>query len=154
EGGEVGAGKGELHLPDEVVASEFLLLGEEQMSASRGVSVNVRDVLEHFDADAIRYYLTAAGPETQDSSFSWSEFVRRNNDELLANWGNLVNRTLTNAHRTFGEVPAAGELTEVDRGVLDGVAAAFDTVGSLIEQSRFKAALAEALRASTLANQY
>jgi methionyl-tRNA synthetase len=152
-GGEVGAGK-PLRLPDDVVASEFLRLGEEQFSASRGVGVNVRDVLEHYDPDPVRYYLTAAGPETQDSSFTWEEFVRRNNDELLANWGNLVNRTLTNAYRNFGEVPAAAELTDADRAALDAVASAFEPVGRLIEQSRFKAALAEAMSASTAANQY
>jgi methionyl-tRNA synthetase len=152
-GGEIGAGR-PMHLPDDVVASEFLRLGEEQFSASRGVGVNVRDVLEHYDPDPVRYYLTAAGPETQDSSFTWSEFVRRNNDELLANWGNLVNRTLTNAHRNFGEVPTPGELTDADQAILDGVAAAFEPVGELIEQSRFRAALAEAMAASTLANQY
>jgi methionyl-tRNA synthetase len=154
EGGNYGAGKGELHLPDDVVASEFLMFGEEQMSASRGIGINVRDVLERFDADTVRYYLTAAGPETQDSTFSWEEFVRRNNDELLANWGNLVNRTLTNVYRNFGEVPPAGTLTDADRGVLEGVEAAFGSVGELIEQSRFKAALGEAMRASTLANRY
>jgi methionyl-tRNA synthetase len=154
EGGQLGAGRGPLHLPDEVVASEFLRLGEEQFSASRGVGVNVRDVLERYDPDPVRYYLTAAGPETQDTEFTWAEFVRRSNDELLANWGNLVNRTLTNAYRNFGEVPAAGALTEADRAVLAGVEAAFGAVGELIEQSRFKAALAEAMRASTLANQY
>jgi len=154
EGGELGAGRGPLHLPDEVVASEFLRLGEEQFSANRGVGVNVRDVLERYDPDPVRYYLTAAGPETQDTEFTWAEFVRRNNDELLANWGNLVNRTLTNTYRNFGEVPAAGALTEADGAVLAGVEAAFDTVGELIEQSRFRAALAEAMRASTLANQY
>jgi methionyl-tRNA synthetase len=153
KGGKFAAGR-ELHLPDEVVASEFLRLGEEQFSASRAVGVNVRDVLERYDADAVRYYLTAAGPETQDSEFSWAEFVRRNNDELLANWGNLVNRTLTNAHRNFGAVPPAGELVEADQALLGGVDAAFDVVGGLIEQCRFKAALAEAMRASTLANQY
>jgi methionyl-tRNA synthetase len=153
KGGEYGAGR-ELHLPDEVVASEFLRLGAEQFSASRGVGVNVRDVLERYDPDAVRYYLTAAGPETQDSEFTWSEFVRRNNDELLANWGNLVNRTVTNAYRNFGAVPPAGELTERDREVLAGVETAFGVVGALIEQARFKAALAEAMRTSTLANQY
>ena len=154
EGGEYGAGRGPLHLPDEVVASEFLRLGEEQFSASRGVGVNVRDVLERYDPDPVRYYLVAAGPETQDTEFTWAEFVRRSNDELLANWGNLVNRTLTNAHRNFGEVPAAGSPTEADGAVLAGVEAAFDSVGALIDQSRFKAALAEAMRASSLANQY
>jgi methionyl-tRNA synthetase len=153
-GGVYGAGRGNLHLPDDVIASEFLRLGEEQFSASRGVGVNVRDVLDRFDADTVRYYLTAAGPETQDSEFSWSEFVRRNNDELLANWGNLVNRTLTNAYRNFGEVPPAGELTDADRAALDAVSDAFTVVGDLIEHARFKAALGESMRASTGANQY
>ncbi|HET6945279.1 MAG TPA: class I tRNA ligase family protein, partial [Gaiellaceae bacterium] len=86
--------------------------------------------------------------------FTWDEFVRRSNDELLANWGNLVNRTLVNAYRNFGEVPQPGELTDDDRRVLAGVEAAFDSVGSLIEQARFRAAIAEAMRASSLANQY
>ena len=79
-----------------------------QFSSSRGYAIFVRDFLERYDADALRYYLVAAGPETQDTDFTWAEFVRRNNDELLANWGNLVNRTLTNAHRNFGAVPRAG----------------------------------------------
>jgi methionyl-tRNA synthetase len=114
----------------------------------------VRDVLERYDPDPVRYYLVAAGPETQDTEFTWAEFVRRSNDELLANWGNLVNRTLTNAYRNFGEVPSAGSLTEADQEVLAGVEASFGAVGELIEQSRFKAALAEAMRASSLANQY
>ena len=74
--------------------------------------------------------------------------MRRNNDELLANWGNLVNRTLVSAHRNFGAVPEPGELTEADTRVLDAVAAAFDEVGALIERRRFKAAIAEAMRAS------
>jgi methionyl-tRNA synthetase len=154
EGGEVGAGKGPLQLPTDVVASEFLTMEGKKYSASRGISIYVRDVLERYDPDPVRYFLTAAGPETQDTEFTWSEFVRRNNDELLANWGNLVNRTLTNAHRNFGAVPEQGELTDADRAVLDGVAAGFDSVGALIEQSRFRAAIAEAMRVSSLANQY
>jgi methionyl-tRNA synthetase len=137
-----------------VVASEFLTMEGKKYSASRGISIYVRDVLERYDPDPVRYFLTAAGPETQDTDFTWSEFVRRNNDELLANWGNLVNRTLTNAFRNFGTVPEPGELTEADRAVLGGVAAGFESVGALIEQSRFRAAIAEAMRVSTLANQY
>ncbi|MDP9262511.1 MAG: methionine--tRNA ligase, partial [Actinomycetota bacterium] len=137
EGGELGAGK-ELHLPDEVVASEFLTMEGKQLSTSRAVAIYVRDVLERYDPDPVRYFLTAAGPETQDSDFSWAEFLRRNNDELLANWGNLVNRTLTNAHRNFGEVPAPGELTDEDRQVLAAIESGFDTVGRLIAESKFK----------------
>jgi methionyl-tRNA synthetase len=154
EGGELGAGKGPLQLPTDVVASEFLTMEGKKYSASRGISIYVRDVLERYDPDPVRYFLTAAGPETQDTDFTWSEFVRRNNDELLANWGNLVNRTLTNAYRNFGAVPEHGELTDADSAVLDGVAAGFESVGALIDQAHFRAGIAEAMRVSTLANQY
>jgi methionyl-tRNA synthetase len=153
EGGELGAGK-ELHLPDEVVASEFLTMEGKQLSTSRAVAIYVRDVLERYDPDPVRYFLTAAGPETQDSDFSWAEFLRRNNDELLANWGNLVNRTLTNAHRNFGEVPTPGELTDEDRQILGAIESGFDTVGGFIAEYKFKQALAEAMRLSSLGNQY
>ena len=154
EGGEVGAGKGQLNLPTDVVASEFLTMEGKQFSVSRGVSIAVGDFLSRYDPDPLRYFLTAAGPETQDSDFTWSEFVRRNNDELVANWGNLVNRTLTSAHKNFGAVPEPGELTVADTELLDAMAAGFDTVGHLIESARFKAALAEAMRLATLVNRY
>jgi methionyl-tRNA synthetase len=153
-GGELGAGKGELHLPDEVVASEFLTMEGKQLSTSRSIAIYVSDVLERYDPDPVRYFLTAAGPETQDSDFSWAEFLRRNNDELLANWGNLVNRTLTNAQRNFGEVPQPGELTDEDRKALATVEAGFATVGRSIEEGKFKQALTEAMRLSSIGNQY
>ena len=153
-GGELGAGKGELHLPDEVVASEFLTMEGKQLSTSRSIAIYVSDVLERYDPDPVRYFLTAAGPETQDSDFSWAEFLRRNNDELLANWGNLVNRTLTNAQRNFGEVPQPGELTDEDRKALATVEAGFATVGKSIEEGKFKQALTEAMRLSSIGNQY
>jgi methionyl-tRNA synthetase len=154
KGGELGGGEAELHLPDDVVASEFLTMEGRQLSTSRAVVIYVRDVLERYDADPIRYFLTAAGPETQDSDFSWAEFLRRNNGELLANWGNLVNRTLTNAYRNFGEVPVPGDLTDQDRDALAAVATGFEAVGGLIEEARFRAAIAEAMRLSTIGNQY
>ena len=144
----------DLHLPTNVVASEFLTMEGRKASTSRNVAIWVHDFLTRYDPDPLRYYLTAAGPETQDSDFTWDEFVRRNNDELLANWGNLVNRTLVNAYRNFGEVPTPGELTPADVQVLAAVATSFDEVGSLIEHVRFKAAIAEAMRISSLANQY
>ena len=107
-GGEYGAGRGELQLPHDVVASEFLTMEGKQFSSSRNVVIYVRDFLSRYDADSLRFYITAAGPETQDSDFTWTEFVRRNNDELVATWGNLVNRTLTNTFKNFGEVPEPG----------------------------------------------
>jgi methionyl-tRNA synthetase len=151
--GELAAGR-DLELPYNIVSSEFLTYEGRQFSTSRGHVIYVGDFLDRYDADPLRYYLTAAGPETQDADFSWAEFVRRNNDELLANWGNLVNRTLVNAHRHFGAVPEPGEPAEADRRLLEEVAAGFETVGSLIEAARFRAALAEAMRLSALANAY
>jgi len=153
-GGELGAGKGDLRLPTNVVASEYLTMEGKKASTSRNLAIWVADYLSRYDPDPLRYYLTAGGPETQDTDFTWDEFVRRNNDELLANWGNLVNRTLVSAHRTFGAVPQPGELTDGDRRVLDGVAAAFDEIGAEIEAVRFRSAVAAAMRASSLANQY
>jgi methionyl-tRNA synthetase len=154
KGGEVGAGKAPLHLPDNVFASEFLGLEGKQFSTSREHSIYIRDFLDRYDPDSLRYYLIATGPETQDTDFTWSEFVRRNNDEVLANWGNLVNRTLTNAHRNFGAVPEPGELTAEDNALLEGVVAGFDTVGEHIEHARFRAALAETMRIATTVNTY
>jgi methionyl-tRNA synthetase len=154
DGGVYGDGRGPLRLPHNVVASEFLTMEGKQFSTSRGYSIYVRDFLKRYDADALRYYLVAAGPETQDTDFTWAEFVRRNNDELLANWGNLVNRTLTNAQRNFGKVPQPGDLDERDRTLLASIADGFDEVGGLIEQGRFRAALGEAMRLSSEVNQY
>jgi methionyl-tRNA synthetase len=153
-GGTFGGGRSELQLPYDVASSEFLTLEGKQFSTSRGHVILVGDFLSRYDPDPLRYFLTAAGPETQDADFSWGEFVRRNNDELLANWGNLVNRALTSAYRNFGSVPEPGELTDRDRAALAAVEAGFDTVGQLIERTRFKAALAETMRLASLLNQY
>jgi methionyl-tRNA synthetase len=153
-GGAFGAGKAALELPDKVIATEYLNMEGAQFSTSRQHSIYVRDFLDRYDPDPLRYYLIAAGPETQDTDFTWAEFVRRNNDELLANWGNLVNRTLVNAQRNFGSVPQPGELTSQDNAVLAGVEGGFDTIGSHIESGRFRAALAETMRLASTINQY
>src|SRR5919205_2034197 len=153
-GGELGGGKAPLQLPENVVASEYLTMEGRKFSASRGAPISVRDFLSRYDADPLRYYLTAAGPETQDTDFTWSEFVRRNNDELLATWGNLVNRALTITFRNFGEVPEPGELTDADSELLAAVEGGFTSVGAEIEQVRFKAAIGEAMRLASLVNVY
>jgi methionyl-tRNA synthetase len=153
-GGEYGTGRGDLVLPYDVVSSEFLTMEGKQFSTSRNVVIYVRDVLSRYHPDSLRFFLTIAGPETQDTDFTWAEFVRRNNDELVATWGNLVLRTLTNAHRNFGEVPEPGELTTQDRELLDQVERAFETVGAEIEAARFRAGLTEALRVAREANKY
>ena len=109
---------------------------------------------DRYDPDALRYFLTIAGPETQDTDFTWAEFVRRNNDELVATWGNLVNRTLQSAYKNFGAVPTPATLTADDEALLREVESGFDSVGALIEAARFRTALQEAMRLAALGNQY
>ncbi len=152
-GGEPGE-YGRLNLPTEVVSSEFLTMEGRKFSSSKAVVIYVRDVLERYQADALRYFICAAGPENQDSDFTWSEFVRRTNDELVAGWGNLVNRTANMIAKNFGEIPAAGELETPDEDVLAAVQTGFATVGGLIERHRQKQAVAEAMKLVAEVNKY
>jgi methionyl-tRNA synthetase len=145
---------GALDLPAEVVSSEFLTMEGRKFSSSRSVVIYVRDFLSRYDVDALRYYVAVAGPETQDTDFTWSEFVRRNNDELVANWGNLVNRTVSFAARNIGSIPPAGDLTGADRELLDRSKAAFTSVGESLGRCRFKAASTEVMRTLAEANKY
>jgi methionyl-tRNA synthetase len=112
-------------------------------------------VLAQFQPDAWRYVLTALAPETADVEFTWQDFMDRVNNELVANWGNLVNRTLGFAYKRFeGKVPVPAGLTEEDEAFLAEIRAGFDSVGSLYQAVRLKAALQEARRLSQRANQY
>jgi methionyl-tRNA synthetase len=145
---------GTLNLPTEVVSSEYLTMEGRKFSSSRAVVIYVRDFLERYDVDALRYYVAVAGPETQDTDFTWSEFVRRNNDELVATWGNLVNRAVSFAARNIGSIPAAGPLTDLDSELLARSRQAFGTVGEHLSASRFKFAINEAMRTVAEANKY
>src|SRR5215469_4773455 len=145
---------GRLNLPTEVVSSEYLTMEGRKFSSSRQVVIYVRDFLERYDVDALRYYVAAAGPENQDTDFTWSEFVRRNNDELVATWGNLVNRAVSFAARNIGSVPEAGHLTDTDHEALEHSRAAFGIVGAELQRSRFKNAVTEAMRTVAEANKY
>jgi methionyl-tRNA synthetase len=147
---------GTLQLPTEVVSSEFLTMEGKKFSSSRRVAIYVRDFLERYDADALRYFIAVAGPESTDTDFTWAEFLRRNNDELVAGWGNLVNRSISMAAKNFGSVPpvGAGGLTEPDRALLEASREAFRVVGGLIEQHRQKQAIHEAMRVVAEANKY
>ena len=145
---------GRLDRPTDVVSSEYLTMESRKFSTSRNVVIYVGDFLDRYDPDALRFYLTAAGPENQDTDFTWSEFVRRNNDELVAGWGNLVNRTAAMAAKNFGAVPKPGELTEADRAMLDISAAGFAEVGTQLAGAHFKAGLAAAMRVVADANRY
>ncbi len=154
KGGEPGA-LGELALPTEVVSSEFLTMEGRKFSSSRSVVIYVRDFLARYDADALRYFIAVAGPETTDTDFTWAEFLRRNNDELVAGWGNLVNRTISIAAKNFGAVPPAGPLTaEDDSAARLRTRRVRPTVGGLIARHRQKAAINEAMRIVGEANKY
>ena len=145
---------GTLELPTEVVSSEFLTMEGRKFSSSRGVVIYVQDFLARYDPDALRFWLAAAGPENQDTDFTWAEFVRRNNDELVAGWGNLVNRTASMIAKNVGSIPDPGELTDADRDLLATTGAGFATVGGFIERHRQKAAVQEAMRMVGEANTY
>ncbi len=147
-------GVADLKLPDEIVASEHLHMEGKRLSTSRGHVIYVKDVLDRYDPDALRYYLMIAGPENQDTDFTWSEFVRRNNDELVATWGNLVHRTLVNAHRNFGGVPEPGKLTPSDQALITEVEDALDYVAQQLEQARFQVALKHAMTMAAKVNVY
>ncbi len=145
---------GRLDLPTEIVSSEFLTMSGSKFSSSRNKVIYVRDFLREFGPDALRYYIAVAGPENQDTDFTWDEFVRRVNFELANEWGNLVNRSVSMAHKNVGSVPVAGELTEADQVLLDAARGAFATVGDLLARARFKAAITESMRIVGLANKY
>ncbi|HLQ16395.1 MAG TPA: methionine--tRNA ligase [Candidatus Eisenbacteria bacterium] len=147
-------GVGDLELPDEIVASEYLNMVGKKLSTSRGNVVYVRDFLGRYDPDALRYYLMIAGPENQDTDFTWPEFIRRNNDELVATWGNLVHRTLVNAHRNFGAVPEPEQLNDGDKALIKEVEGALDYVGAQLAQARFQVALKYLLTMAAKVNVY
>ncbi len=112
-------------------------------------------MLDRYDPDPLRYYLTAIAPESKDADFTWEGFVLRNNKELVAAWGNLVNRVLGFAHKRYdARVPQPGELDEQDCALLDRIEAGFDTVGELYGQVRLRDALREAMALAREVNTY
>jgi methionyl-tRNA synthetase len=145
-----------LNLPYDVPANEYLnFKGGGKFSKSRGTAIDVPYFLSKYDPDALRFYLTATAPETRDTEFSWEDFVERNNNELVATWGNLANRMLSFAYKRFdGVVPEPGPLDDEDRALLEKVEAGFETVGELYNACKFRAALGEALALAREANGY
>jgi methionyl-tRNA synthetase len=144
-----------LNLPYDVPANEFMNMEGRKISGSHNWGVWMLDALERHDPDPLRYYLTANMPETRDSDWSWSGYIERNNTELVANWGNLVNRVLNMTQRYFaGKVPTPGTLADNDRALLVAIDAGFDEIGQLYNACTFRAALQETLALATRVNQY
>lgn len=138
-------------LPDEIVSSEYLTLEGRKISTSRGWAVWAKDAAERYDPDALRYFLTANGPEKRDADFLWREFVEQNNTELLGAWGNLVNRTLSFIAQYAGRIVPNGR---ADPEIAGRCAEAFSAVGSELERARCKDALARVFALVRFGNRY
>ncbi|MDD5778023.1 MAG: methionine--tRNA ligase [Candidatus Thermoplasmatota archaeon] len=147
-------GHGDLNLPSNVPANEYLTFSGKQFSKSRGIGVWLPDVLEHLDPDAVRYYLSINMPERHDTDWNWEDFVAKNNNELVGNFGNFIHRVVTFTQKNFGRVPPAGEMTEADRGLLTVMQGTVAEVGRAIEQCTFKEGMKAVIRLSQAGNQY
>jgi methionyl-tRNA synthetase len=144
-----------LNLPYDVPANEYLNSYGRKFSKSRGTSIEISQVLERYQVDAWRYALMAIAPETGDVDFTWDDFLEKVNNELVANWGNLVNRVLGFAFKRFdGKVPMPQDLIEADHLILKEVRDGFSSVGQLYQGVKLRAALEEARRLSQKVNQY
>jgi len=148
-------GYGGLNLPYDVPSNEFLNIQGQKLSTSRNWAVWVHEYLDKYDPDPLRYFLSAAMPETQDSDFSWDKFVRRNNDELVATYGNLAHRMLTFAHRHYdGSVPDPGDLDEKSQALIAEAEKTLESVGDSLRRCSFKEGVRNAMALAQSANRY
>lgn len=149
--------EGSYILPDNVPSNEFLNLEDDKISTSRNWAVWVHEYLEEFPGkqDVLRYVLTANAPETKDNNFTWKDFQARNNNELVAIYGNFVNRALVLTQKYFdGVVPAANELTDYDKSTLSDFADVKKQLESLLENFKFRDAQKEAMNLARIGNKY
>lgn len=149
--------EGSYILPENVPANEFLNLEGDKISTSRNWAVWLHEYLEEFPGkqDVLRYVLTANAPETKDNDFTWKDFQARNNSELVAIYGNFINRALVLTHKYFdGKVPALGELTDYDKQTLDEFVHVKTDVEKLLDNFRFRDAQKEAMNLARIGNKY
>ena len=148
-------GYGDLNLPYDVPANQYVTLEGQQMSTSRNWAVWMPDYLSRYEPDSLRYYLSAGMPETSDMDFTWREYLRRNNDELVATWGNLVNRVLSLTYHHFERrVPEPGTLGARDQQLLDEAERALEHVGDEIGACHFRAGIGKAMALAADTNRY
>ena len=144
-------------LPDNVPANEFLNLEGDKISTSRNWAVWLHEYLVDFPGkqDVLRYVLTANAPETKDNDFTWADFQARNNNELVAIFGNFVNRAMVLTHKYFeGKVPAAGELQTIDTEAFEGISKIKESLENNLETFHFREALKDAMEIARLGNKY
>ena len=149
--------EGSYILPDNVPSNEFLNLEDDKISTSRNWAVWLHEYLQDFPGkqDVLRYVLTANAPETKDNNFTWADFQARNNNELVAVYGNFVNRALQLTQKYYeGEVPACGELTESDRATIEEFRGVKAEVERLLDTFRFRDAQKEAMNLARIGNKY
>ncbi len=150
-----GEESGPLNLPYDVPANEFMNMEGKKISGSANWGVWGLDFLARYDPDPLRYYLTINMPESKDSDWDWADFLARNNNELVATWGNLANRVLSFANKHWqGIVPEPGELRPTDKAILEVIEGGFETVGHLIDTIKLRAALSETMRLASEVNKY
>lgn len=146
---------GDLILPSQIPANEFLNIEGEKLSTSRNWAVWVDEYLEAFPPDPLRYYLEANSPENKDADFAWKDFQSRNNSELADVLGNLVNRSLSFVERHFeARVPPAADLQDADRAFLSNIAEAAARIGNAIEEFQVRRALMELMDLARSGNRY
>ena len=148
---------GDYIVPENVPANEFLNLENDKISTSRNWAVWLHEYLEEFPGkqDVLRYVLTANAPETKDNNFTWKDYQDRNNNELLAIFGNFVNRTLVLTHKYFeGKVPAMANLNEKDNAAIEEMNQYPEKIGHLLETYKFREALSELMNLARLGNRY
>ena len=144
-----------LNLPYDVPANEFLTIEGRKLSTSQNWAVWLLDYLDRYDPDPLRYLFSINMPETSDTDFSWREFVRRNNDELVATYGNLVHRVLTFVYRNFeGSVPEPGEFDAQDSQILTGAKNTLETVDGRLYGCHFREAIRTIMALAQETNRY
>ena len=143
-----------LELPYDIPANEYLRLQGEQFSKSRGLAIWVPDILEKFDVDAVRYYLSINMPENKDTNWMWDDFVAKNNDELVGTYGNFIHRVATFTQKNFGEIPSQGTLDDLDKKALKKIEEVSNEVSAAIEKCNFKKGLRAAMNLAQFGNYY
>ncbi|MBS3781468.1 MAG: methionine--tRNA ligase [Candidatus Thermoplasmatota archaeon] len=144
----------ELNLPYDVPANQYMRIGGQQLSTSRGTIVSLPDILDDFSSDAVRYYITMVMPEVKDTNFTWEEFQDKVNSELVGNLGNFIHRVLSFTYSNYGEVPQARELNKRDKKMLNKIESLTEEVGENIENRKFKEGLKKILELSREGNRY
>jgi methionyl-tRNA synthetase len=143
-----------LNLPTNVPANQYILIKGEKASASRGVGKSLDDYLDEWNPDALRYALASVLPEQADSEISEQEMIRRNNEELVAAWGNLVQRVFAQINNNFEKLGEISDIEEIDSKLIFGFEEAYKKIGNLIEKVELKSALQESMRCVSQVNAY